>query len=224
MVKNIVAVFMKRIKLKELKILNSLNKIKFELLVNFIAMTIAGIIGIMIGFRCEGYRQQRTRDRITNSKLAIMYLESEYNLSISRQMYKNYSNIKLTTFTPKILDDTAARVAFQDENMVNVLPNYQISLIRGYISGIITINYINDKYITYLKSVKFMHTSGGEVFRNSLKQDTAGFLALCGFLRKEFKRYFIKKEIELEMIRNYREKIRKMKDGILKGANIQNDR
>jgi len=198
---------------KKIEIFTTFRDKKYELLLNFVAM----IIGVLVGFQLEGIRKQNSLNRNTRTKLHIMFLESEYNLTIGKNIY----DICIDTTTQKLnfkkLDDLAARITFEDENVFNILQPYKISLIRSYIDAIHTLNITNEKYINYLESIGYKNNSKAESLKKLVEKNSLGFLATCYVLQQEFKSFFNKKEYEKRKIKEVELEIQKAKELILQG-------
>lgn len=199
-------------KLDKSTVLNSLKRKKWDLFFNFIAMLIAGIIGIVIGFQLQEWRNQKLINHVTTTKLHNMYSKLEYNVIVGKDMYEHYSDTKSKTIFIKKLDDFAAKAVLRDGHILNRLSPYKISLLQSYIDTIDTINTTNEQYINYLRAVDYKITSDNINFRETIKIQTENFLALCCMLRLEFKDIVPKKDYDRERIGNIAKEIKKLQE------------
>ena len=186
---------------------------KYLIMTNFIVM----IIGILIGFYLEGLRKQHQFDKVSKTKLHIMYLETQYNIKIAKELYDCYSIKNSIQINLKRLDMSTAKIAFEDENIFRLLTPNKISLIRAYLEEAQSVNKFNDSYNEYLGDTNYKVTENGEKYREKIVDLASSFLATGYVVQQEFLEFFnedIYDQAELEKIEKM---IKKAKQKVLSG-------
>ena len=197
--------------LQEMRI--SFKEKKFELLFNFIAI----ISGVLIAFKLEDCAKKRAMNDGTITRIGIMYLESQYNITEANEIFKTYSDTNSISVSVDRLDKSAASLVLQNENVFNVLTTLQVSLIQSYIDALNTVNRMNETYFEHLDAVGYRTTDNGRLIRTKLRENTASFLATSYVFECEFKKFFDKKGNELREIEKFEATIKKAKQKILDG-------
>jgi hypothetical protein len=204
----------KKDNLKKFKVLwLKFNELKYELLFSFIAM----ILGIVIGFECENYRQNKSADNSTRVKIHYTYLESEYNIGLGKKLLDSYQSPDSARAYIMFLDYHSARSLLDDENIFNVLPHYKVSLVRSYIDAIMHVNMMNEKYINYLDAVNYKRTKNGVILRKKLKENIISFLATCYEMQQQLKIFFDDSLYDKEEIKKSELRIKSSRQKINEG-------
>ena len=191
----------------------TLKEKRFDLLFNFIAM----IAGILIAFQLEGCARQRSMNEETITRIGIMYLETQYNITNAGEIYDTYLDVNSLAIRMGRLENSAASLVLQNENVFHVLTPSQVSLVQSYINTLNLVNQMNERYVEHLDTVGYKKTDNGRLARTKLRENAASFLAVSYVFEKEFKNYFDKKSNELRKIREMEATIKVAKQKILDG-------
>lgn len=191
----------------------SLKEKRFDLLFNFVAM----IAGILIAFQLEGCARQRSINDETITRIGIMYLETQYNITNGSEIYTTYSDANSINVRIGRLENSAASLVLEDENIFHILTPLQVSLIQSYIDALNLVNQMNERYFEHLDTVGYRTTENGRFIRTKLRENIASFLATSYVFEHEFKKYFDKKGKELRKIKEIEMKIKLAKQKILDG-------
>ena len=186
---------------------------RFDLLFNFIAM----IAGILIAFQLDGCARQKSMNEETITRIGIMYLETQYNITNASEIYTTYSDANSLNIRMGRLENSAASLVLQNENVFHVLTPSQVSLIQSYIDALNLVNQMNERYFEHLDTVGYKTTYNGRLARTKLRENAASFLAVSYVFEKEFKNFFNKKRNELRKIKEIEATIKVAKRKILDG-------
>lgn len=186
---------------------------KYELTFSFIAM----VLGIFIGFQLENYRQKKSDNNSTKVRLHFMYIESLDNLKKSYNAFNNYNLTDTFETDTMVLESQSARTVLEDENIINILSHYKVSLIQDYINDVTRINNINEKYFSYFDGYRYTQTRSSLRLEELLLNNIISLMATCTVLQEQLKEYFDKKLYNLENIKTSQARITTIQQKISDG-------
>ncbi len=175
------------------------------------------MLGVFAAFWLNDSWHQNYQDQITKRRLHLVVLESQYNGSIAHEVLKMYSSQNSMCFSIKRVDSTAARIAFEDDNLFRLLPLYKVSLIRSYIESMDILNQSLDVYSDYLSSVQFKKDSQNDEFVSTVRNNCAAAIAICIVLRKSLNSYFDPDEYQHDKMREMERQLKEITQKALRG-------
>lgn len=203
--------------IKSNKLFVKFYEIKYELLLNAIAMIIGIFIGLLAGFQLENYRQIKSANTSTKMKLHSMYLETQYNIVESKKALDAYYNPDSINVHITRLDEQSVRATIKDGNIYNILPHYKVSLIKTYLDALLLVNKENEKYINYVSAMNFKQTPNAIIIRKSIKNNIISFMAACIETQAQLKEYFDETLYDKEKIKEIESRITNNKKAIEDG-------
>lgn len=171
---------------KQSLLLSKFKEKKYELLFSFMAM----VVGIVIGFQLENVRQNISDNNSTKLKLHYMHLDTQYNFDLSTKLLDAYSDPDLLNTYIMFLDEQSTRAVLEDENIFNVLPHYNVSLIRSYLDALLVVNNMHKQYIDYTNLAKYSQIQDIIMYRESLKENIVAFISTLMEIQTQLKEYF----------------------------------
>jgi len=178
------------------------------------------MLGVLAAFWLAGIGEQWGRDRTTAQRLHLAILEAKYNNGTVQEILSIYadvsdsndSNLKIDV---RRLDSTAAIAAFQDTNILSFLPFHKVSLLRGYLNDINTLNQTLQTYQSVLESRGYQKTLQEKALRQTGYENAAAVSAAIIVLQEQLKEYFDEKSYNLEEIKKIQDRMESIKSEIL---------
>jgi len=193
--------------------LGSLKVEKYMIMINFFVM----IVGILIGFYLEGIRKQHELNKITKTKLHMMYLESQYTIKVGKELFDCYSNTNTIQINLKRLDVRAANSVLEDDNKFRLLEPHKITLIRAYVEAAQIVDEYNERYNDYISTINYQITETGKKYREKIMDLSASFMATCYLVQQEFLEYFNEDIYNQSQIEDIESTIQEAKQKVLTG-------
>lgn len=164
-------------------------------------------------------QETRTQEqqRISLGKLQRVFLESEYNLSISQNALNTFSTANVNTVFMQRLAFAMALLSLQDDNVLSFLPAHKVSLLMEYVNAIDLLNHTLDmhkglalnpdmhKEISQYKDVQFIRTNAAAVVAN------------CKMLQREFSEYAKIENYDRDKIQTLNEEREVIMEEVLQG-------
>jgi hypothetical protein len=177
------------------------------------------ILGVLIAFWLSGIGEHKMRNKATQQRLCLALLEAEYNAQKAKEILSNYSNINDSNdqevkLSFNRLDSTAATAAFQDTNILLLLPLHKVSLLRGYFYDINVLNQALQVYQNALESQGYHKTLPVKELRQAVYKNAASVLAITTILQEQMEGYFNKKLFDYNEANKINEQIKSLSENI----------
>ena len=172
-------------------------------------------------FRSEGAREREAMDEATKTRIHLMLLECQYNMDDAKAIFDTCSDDEAVTLFSYMVDDSAARLVFQDPNITNVLAKHQLTLIRAYVSNTYLLNRMTEIYLRYTEATKYRLDDTTRLFRQRMRNIAAEWSAAATVLQDELEPYMDRAEYDKTQIERLGKAIKDKKEIFLKeGVNL----
>lgn len=143
------------------------------------------MLGVLAAFFLAGLYKQHCLNKATKQRLQLAILESHVNsytanVTLNRKMIPGQISVPIKRFR-----SVAALAAYQDTNIMSVLPLSTIVLLGHYVSDINTLNRVMDLYIGTLESVNYKETAALADVRRSIHSNAKALEEIAVFLREK---------------------------------------
>lgn len=153
---------------------------------------LATMLGVFVAFWLAGLGEQRALDTATKQRLHLAYLESGYNAVIAKDILDEYAEKNDVKIAVKRLGSTAASAAFQDANVLSLLPNLKVSLLRSYVDAIGDLNQSLEIHRGIVEHFGYKQTVPETISRQDVRSKAAAVFGYVVVLQEELKEYFDK--------------------------------
>ena len=190
-----------------------LKKHKYDLVSGFL-VTVAAVF---IAFWLTGLGEQKTLDRIILQKLELAYVENLYNGTAAKEILDTYADANSLGINVNRPNSTAALVAFQDSNVLQLLPIHKVSLLRSYVDSISTLNQSLLVHQGVLETQNYRRTTQEKEARQNVHKNAAAVFAMSFVLLEELKEYTDQQSPDWKNIKRLENRIKFIKGKALKG-------
>lgn len=179
---------------------------------------IVTMVGVFAAFWFTGLGEQSALDRTTRQKLHLVVLEAKYNSRITKQFLHDYAEaadpnvIRINVKRPNTI---AATAAFRDANILALVPLHKVSLLRGYMNEIDTLNRSLQIHQSVLESQGYKASQQEKIARQKVCDDAANVFGITFVLQEELKEYFDKKAYDTEKIKKFQERMKLIREKTL---------
>ena len=111
-----------------------------------LVVTLIGVfLGAWLGFWLAGHGKRKALGKSTRQRLYLTVLEARHNANTIKAIFDTYGAAYeegKIRFNVSRLDCTVAKAAFQDANVLSLLPLHKVSLLRTYMNHVAVLNRI----------------------------------------------------------------------------------
>ena len=194
-----------------------LKEHRYEVLSGFLV----AVVAVFIASQLTQWLEQRALDENTKRKLQLVYLEFGHNQDEVKMILERYedsdaiaNSFIMSTRRP---NSTAVLAAFQDTNVLNVLPFHMVSMLRSYMRIISRLDQSLQVYIGVLGSTNYRSTPMEKQGRQSVRDLALVVYAMSFVLREELKEYSVTKSVDIENSERIWERVDFIEGEALKG-------
>ena len=210
--KNIISIF--KILLNFIRgTFRELQKRKFSLTLEFMLV----LSSVLLAFYFQGIQNQIERNNITKVKINTMLIDMDYMQMDAYNLYNTYKDTVNLSSSVINLDESSMREIIKDENIHNVLPVYQVSIIRSAINSIYLFNLLHQKYAVYYSEKNYILDSNALLMRRSLKDLSVSVLSHIYLLRNQLNEFAVDENIYKSKIKIFEDSLKIIERRILEG-------
>ena len=184
---------------------------------DFIVSFTATMLGVLVAFWLNGIWHQHIRNDITRHRIHLLILETQYNGTIALDALNSYSAPNQDILYIKRADTTAARLAFEDDNVFVFLQPEKVSLLKSYIESIETLNHSLKIYEASLSWDHLKKERHKNEMLDNVRNNCGAAVAICIVLRESLDKYFDPQLYDHELVRNQEKRLKEIKGKALKG-------
>lgn len=189
---------------------------------DFVKPFTATLLGVLIAFILNDYRQSFYSDKITKERLHILYLEMQYNSELINEALKAYSIPVITEIFIRRPSYPSALLAVNVSNIVSFLPRHKLSLLLNYIESMRTLTLSLDMH----KEFSFLTNTKSFNYNNDLmvaiRSNAGSALASCYLVKRELEEYFDKNSYDDKKLDSLRNEMQKLQKLYIKQGGISN--
>jgi hypothetical protein len=187
---------------------------------NVITGFFVAVAAVWIAFGLAGIGEQWAQDRATKQRLHLARLESVYNGIDAKSICRDYvesADPNTIRINVKRLNPVAATVAFQDANILSFLPGHKVTLLRGYLDDIDTLNQALQIHQGLLESQGYKTSQQEKEVRQEVRKIAAGVYGMALVFYEELTEYRDPELFDLEEIESLQNRARCIKERCLEG-------
>lgn len=184
---------------------------------DFLTAFSATMLGVLTAFVLQDCWHHHQLDSATRQHLHLVYLESEYNITIAQNSLDKF----LGSMAQKVVIDRTAHPmasqAIHDENILSLLPAEKLSLLGSYVNALDVLNDSLDLHREYLINSLVRPLPAGDKLVQTVRSNAAAAVAACLVVQEEYREYFDKRIYNNEEIRKMETKVEELKQKALRG-------
>ena len=178
---------------------------------------IATMLGVLAAFALNSCWHQHCLNEDTKERLHLVYLESQYNVTVCQNSLRSLSKPTVDTVFIKRPQTSAISLALQDDNLQSVLPPHKISLLMSYLEAIAVLQLSLDTHKQYVIGTRTSELSSENDIIKTARSNAAATIAMCHIVQKQFGQYFNKKLYDRKKMRELEEEVKRIKEKALLG-------
>ena len=171
-----------------------LYKHKYEVISGFLVAVVSGFLVTMLGvwaaFELAAHGQKKALDRATKQMLHLVVLEAQYNGTDANEILGTYADANSLGINLNRPNSFVAAAAFQDSNILSILPLHKLSLLRSYVNSISTLNKSLQVHKAVLESQGYKMSPQEKDARQNVHENAAAVWAIAFVLLEELKGHF----------------------------------
>lgn len=184
---------------------------------DFATAFLATLCGVLVAFVLHDCWNQHQLNRATRQHLHLVYLESQYNITIAQRALNAFLRSTAQTVVIDRSAHSAATRAIHDGNVFSLLPPVKLTLLRSYVGALDGLNDSLDLFRDYLFNSSVRPLPAGDRLVQTVRSSAAAAVAVCIVVQLEFEEYFDKRMYDKKRIQKIETQVEDLKQKALLG-------
>ena len=191
----------------------------------FISGIIVALLLIWVSSWVTGRAEQGALDKTTTQRLQLALVEGDYNEGYAKAIFDRTDTdadpnaeskrLPILIYRPS---SHATLAAFQNANILRLIPLHRVSLLKSYVDSVRTLNQALQVHQGVLETHIYRSTDQENQIRQNVHDNAAALSAVSKVLGEELKDYVDNKLFDTEAAKKIQERIRLYKERALKNG------